>query len=598
MRTAAAPKVSAEAIPGEARPLLAPTEAGTESVVARASGDWPTVHRIVSLVAVLGLLWPEFKAWSDIVSAPLPGFATIMLTGGTLVLACLVARASTEEALERLDRWVLALGLLVLVVSVGWGLRNSSGYSTDEAAFVHGAAQLLLHGHDPYGANLLPSLAQFNVPHVYWTYTMSGGVVSTLGYPALPVLVAAPFVALLGNGQSVAIAEVVVLLIAIGATFAALPRPWRSMAVLLCVGFPALEGFAVAGLTAVLALPALIVVARRWTRVGESGNLSPPDRLAAVALGLAVSTNQLAWFIAPFVLVGILLLRQGNLEARRAFSVTSRWGGLAVLTFLVLNAPFIVWGPSAWWRGVAAPLSQHAIPYGQGLVGLTVFLGLGGGAIDAYTYVAVALYLGLLVVFAVHFRSLARCCFVLPVAALYASGRSLSEYWLVLVVPIVIGALTSDGASIKTAAQLSWPRPIALRVPAKIVMPTLFAPAAALLAAALLAPAPLSIQILRVGLNQQDTAVTRLWVAVHNRTDTPLRAHFAINSTGQASPFWRIVDGPAVLAGGAQARYVLGAPGVDTIDAGPFRLQAVTGSPRTISSSAIVRPRLTIQQGW
>jgi hypothetical protein len=40
---------------------------------------------------------------------------------------------------------------------------------------------------------------------------------------------------------------------------------------------------------------------------------------------------------------------------------------------------------------VTAPISQHALPYGQGLVGLTTVLRLGGGAVDAYTYTAGAL---------------------------------------------------------------------------------------------------------------------------------------------------------------------------------------------------------------
>jgi uncharacterized membrane protein len=290
-------------------------------------------------------------------------------------------------------------------------------------------------------------------------------------------------------------------------------------------------------------------------------------------------------------------MRQGPLGSNRARSVTIRYGGLAALTFLALNAPFIVWGPSAWLRGVAAPLSQHALPYGQGLVGLTAALGLGGGAVDAYTYAAVALYLGLLVLFAIHFRTVGRCCFALPAVALYASGRSLSEYWQVLVVPIVIGALSADGASLASAAQLIWPARLRLRVPARVVSPAVFAPAVALLAVALLARAPLSIAIVRVGVNRPDTAVVRLWVAVQNRSGEPLRPHFAINSTGQASPFWRIIAGPAVLAGGAQARYVLGVSDVDPAHAGPFRVQAVTGSPRTISSSSVFRPRLTYQEG-
>ena len=584
-------------VPVIRREPLAPAPEERAPSATRDPAGWLTIHRMVSLVAVLGLLWPELKTWNDIITAPLPGVMTIALTGATIVLASVVAAAPTEETIERLDRWVLGLGVLVLVAWAGWGLRNSSGYSTDEAAFVHGAASLLLHGQDPYGANLTPSLARFGVPEIYWTYTMSGGVVSTLGYPALPVLVAVPFVALLGSGQAVVFAEIVVLLIAVGTTFLALPRPWRPLAVLVCVGFPALEGFATAGMNVVLMLPALIVVARRWTRVGESGSLVRQDRLAAVALGLALSTNQLAWFAAPFVLIGILLLRRGDLGRRRACAITVRYGGLAALTFLALNAPFIVWGPSAWARGVAAPLDQHAIPYGQGLIGLTAALGVGGGAIDVYTYAAFALYLGLLVLFAASFRTLARCCFALPVIALYASGRSLSEYWLVLAVPIVVGALAADRGALKTAAELTWPARLRLRVPARIVSPALFAPTVALLAVALLVPAPLSIDVLRVGVNQPDTAVLRLWVAVRNRSSTALRPHFAINSTGQASPFWRILEGPSVLAGGAEARYVLGVTDVDPAHAGPFRVQAVTGSPRTISSSSVFRPRLTYQEG-
>ena len=585
-----------DAVDGADRAQLAPAPVDDVRSQARDPAGWLSAHRMVSLAAVLGLLWPEFKAWSDIVSAPLPGLTTIALTGATLVLACLIAAATSEEALERLDRWLLALGLLVLVAWVSSGMRSSSGYSTDEAAFVHGAASLLLHGHDPYGANLLPSLARFGVPSKFWTYTMSGGTVSTFGYPAFQLLVAVPFVALFPNGQAVVFAEILALGVAIALTFAFLPRRWRSLAVLLCVGFPALETFVLAGLNVVLMLPALLVVARRWAHVGEGGRLARQDCVAAIALGLAVSTSQLGWFIAPFILLGIVLLRAQRLGSTRALALSGRYAGLAALTFLVLNAPFIVWGPSAWWHGVAAPLSQHALPYGQGLIGLTAFLGLGGGAVDAYTYAAVALYLGLLALFAVHFRSLARCCFLFPAVALFASGRSLSEYWLVLVAPIVIGAISADGVSLRAAVDFR-PSLLRRRATAKAVSAALFAPAAALLAVALLVPAPLSIRVLKTQMNQPDTAVVRLWVAVRNRTGAPLRPHFAINSTGQASPFWRIVNGPAVLAGGAQARYVLGVTDVDPADSGPFRLEAVTGSPRTISSSAVIRPRLTFQEG-
>jgi hypothetical protein len=202
----------------------------------------------------------------------------------------------------------------------------------------------------------------------------------------------------------------------------------------------------------------------------------------------------------------------------------------------------------------------------------------------------------LLVAFAARFRTLARACFLLPVVVLYASGRSLSEYWLVLAAPALISAVALDSASLRSAAELSWPRHLRLRLPARFVFPALFAPAAALLALALLTPAPLSLTILRDQLDAHRTAVAQLWVAVDNRSDQQLRPHFAINSTGQASAFWRIISGPATLAPGQEARYVLGATELDPSVAGPFLLQAVTGSPRTISSSSVFRPSL--QQAW
>lgn len=559
---------------------------------------WLDAHRIVSLVAALGLLWPAVIAWRDIVAAPLPGLATIVMAAAALVLACLLAAARTEAELERLDRWLLVLGLLILGAWAASNLSIGSGYTTDEAAFVHGAASLLLHGRDPYGANLLPSLAKFGVPPAFWTYTMNGGAVSTLGYPALPVLVTAPFVSVLGDGQAVVVAALLALALAAITAFAVLPRTWRALAVVMCVAYPALEGFAVAGLTVVLMLPALIVVADRWARVGEEGRLSNRDRVGAAALGLVLATSQLGWFIAPFLLVGIVLLRTPSLGGRTACKVASRYLGVAGITFLALNGPFIVWGPAAWWEGVLAPITQHALPYGQGLIGLTTFLRIGGGDLNAYTYAAGALYLALMLVFAARFRILARACFLLPVVALYASGRSLSEYWLVLAAPAVVSAVATDSNSLRAAAELAWPKRVRVRLPAKAVFPALFAPAVAFFALALLSPAPLSINILRTQLDRQGIAVAQLWVDVRNRSDTRLRPNFATNSTGQASSFWRILAGPAVLAPGADASYVLRATDLApvTSGSGAFLLQAVTGSPRTISSSSLFRPPL--QQSW
>ena len=96
--------------PALARPPRGTSNANGMHDVAPASG----AHRALSLVAALGLFWPTLQAWNDIVSVPASGIATVALFGATLFLVCAIATASTEAALDRLDRWLLVLGLLVL----------------------------------------------------------------------------------------------------------------------------------------------------------------------------------------------------------------------------------------------------------------------------------------------------------------------------------------------------------------------------------------------------------------------------------------------------------------------------------------------------
>jgi hypothetical protein len=551
-----------------------------------AAGSTMSVHRAISLLALLGLFWPLMNAWGDIVSVPASGLAVVAMTGAGLWLVAAVATARSEEALERLDRWLLVLGLLVLVAQLATKLVGSSGYGTDEAAFEQSAATLLLHGHDPYGVNLTTALSAFSTPSKYLTYTMSGGTVSTYGYPALPLFVVAPFVQLTGGGQAVPIADTFVLMLATVLVFRQLPKAWRGLAIVLCVGFPALAGFAYTGVNLIIAMTALLVVAFRWTATGRGGRLGRDGVLRALAFGLALSCNQLAWFIAPFLLVGIFLIRRTEIGDRRALGVVTRYLGLAAGTFALVNAPFVIWNPGAWLHGVAAPLTQHAIPYGQGLVGLTLFLRLGGGAMDAYNYAAALLYVGLLVLYATRFRTLGRACFVLPLLALFVSGRSLAEYWMTTIAVMAVAVLSARESEIRAASPLRlWPGGSSRA--GRWASAALFVPAAVCLAVALGTPQPLDMHIVRARSNSALRSVQDVQIWVHNRTDGPLEPHFATNVSGQAV-LWPTRSGPPVLAAHASAVYRLSAPDPSSMppNGTKFMVEAVTGSPRTISSTA------------
>jgi hypothetical protein len=263
-----------------------------------------------------------------------------------------------------------------------------------------------------------------------------------------------------------------------------------------------------------------------------------------------------------------------------------------------VNSPFFLWGPGAWLRGVVSPLTQHAIPFGQGLVSLTTSLRLGGGAMDAYNYAAAFLYLAVLVIYLLRFRTLARACFLLPVAVLFVSGRSLSGYWVTPIAVIAVGALTSDERLIARAGQLTvsgrrrlpgWTR--------QAPFVGLLLPPVICLGVALATPQPLTLRFLSAYHPRGMDQVEEVRVLVHNRIAQSLEPHFAINVTGHAV-VWRTVRGPRVLAPSQTAVYRLVAPsefmpphvGIPSVDI-PFVLEAFTPSPRTISSTGQIRVR-------
>jgi hypothetical protein len=82
----------------------------------------------------------------------------------------------------------------------------------------------------------------------------------------------------------------------------------------------------------------------------------------------------------------------------------------------------------------------------------------------------------------------------------------------------------------------------------------------------------------------------RLTVQVTNTTGSPVSPHFATSTGATTSPYWKVSSGPAVLAAGRSARYVLlapsggvGGPGVND----RILLRAVAPSPMSLSTQLI-----------
>jgi hypothetical protein len=550
-------------------------------------------HRVTTVLAAFSLFAASFATWQTVVQVPVTG--VISVTGFAAELVLVVA--ALVLPVDRLRHVDLALMLIGLLVLTGWALfaiYMQPGYGTDEAAFVQYGASALLHGHNPYQANLTPALSEFRVPVQYATYLLGGGIVHSLGYPALPVLVTALFIPLTGGVQSVIIADVLALGATCVVTYFLLPRTWRAMAVLLTVGLPIMFGYSVSGVTAVLMGLPLVVVAWRWTETGlttvaypahghrtEAGRLGRAGTARAICLGLAVATQQIAWFIAPFVLIGLWRLRREDVGRRQACRVLRRFLGWTAATFMAVNLPFILWAPGAWLSGTFSPVLQHAIPYGQGFIDAAMFFNLGGGALVFYTITGVLVYVGILIAYTARFDQLGRACFVLPVLALFFTTRSLAEYFMTLIVVWTVSLLTTNWELFKHVPRLWCGQRPRLRLLA------LFVPALAAATVALAVPSPLRLSVLSVRTNGELEGVWRFEVSVTNTSSYGLRPQFQANYMGQPTTFFDRLNGPATLAPGQHAVYTLAAPNRGSMPGimTPFVVVATTAHPETISVS-------------
>src|ERR1035437_5516833 len=135
----------------------------------------------------------------------LPASGLLILTG----LGVVVVIWSAHRVIRSTQVVVLvgaAVGFAMLTVLIVLG---NPSYGTDEIAFDQYAAQLVLHGMNPYLHSMAPSLAIFHVPDIFRTYLLNGGQVHTLSYPAGSFLLYTPSLLLGMHMQAAVVTDAV-----------------------------------------------------------------------------------------------------------------------------------------------------------------------------------------------------------------------------------------------------------------------------------------------------------------------------------------------------------------------------------------------------
>jgi hypothetical protein len=540
----------------------------------------------MTLLATISLFIGTRGAWTNAISSHPPVAAVISVCyAGILILGILTLVVRSRAALARVDLAVLAVAIVLVVC--GYVLNHAG---TDEGVLTARATKEFLLGHPIYGQ---PWRSIFQ-GRIAVTKTMSGGADYTYAYPPLAVMLAAPFYAVMHSAAAVTMLTTGALIAGTVVLWWLLPAPWRSAATAACLGFGLLPGYARDGYPAIVSVALLIPVVVLWPATGAGGRLGRYGVLRAICLGAACAAQQLPWFLAPFLIVGIYLVRRGELGHRSALAVVARYTGITLLAWLLANVYFLVQDPKDWISGLLLPLTQGAILHGQGVMGISYYFTAGSSRLAFYSYGSMLLAAGLLAAFALFVKRLGPSATVLPWCAFYLATRSQDGYFL-LMTPLWLAAAATVPASAFAGAwqpRIPWLRGQAARA---ALAAGLVAPAVLCVAVAAASPPPLRLTVSSIGtVAKVHRGITRITFAAVNTTDTALKPNFATRIGQGASNWWRISSGPATVLPHTSARYVLLPAGkvypVSVTKRLRMYLCAFTGSPMTISSVRLSLP--------
>jgi hypothetical protein len=555
------------------------------------------LHRALALLACISLFIGTRTAWTGALNASPTVLAVLSACYLAILLttvAALIVRSS--RGLAMVDVLILGIGCALVV-----GALIADHKPNDEGTLVAQAARSMLAGGGVYGVAWPQVFAQQHIPI---TWMMGGGADYTFGYPPLDVLLTAPVLAFVGFPAVASVVTTAAVLVGSLVLWRLLPIDWRSGATAVMLGFPFMPHYARLGYPAIIAMVWLIPVVVRWPSIGRGGRLRRSDLLRAACLGAACATQQLAWFVAPFLIVGLYALRRGESSPRRALATVGPFVGIAAATFLLINLPFIVGNTSAWASGVLLVLTQHAIPHGQGLIDVSFYLTDGSSELDFYSYATLLLTLGLLGLSAVWVRRLGPALTVIPWIVFYLSIRSQDGYFL-LMTPLWFAAVATAPPS---AFQHAWQprlrmptplgslRPVGARrlrgAPGRIALAgLLLAPSLLCATVAIASDEPLELGIVSTSAHAaHEVGIWQITVDVVNNDAVALAPRFTISTGPSITPFWTAAGGPDQLAPHQRATYVLTATDPAGYTPGPDRylyLRAVTDRPMTVSTVRI-----------
>jgi uncharacterized membrane protein len=531
-----------------------------------------------TLAGVFLMTW-SFRLSGYVTFAPwLAGPVAALGLAGLLatVIAWLPEQVVSERRQHQAGWLVLAAALAALALWSYFQVFTAPDYGTDEIAFDQYAAQLALHAINPYLHSMAPAFPLFHVSPNGYTFQLNGQPVTRLSYPALSFEAYLPLLALGLTTQAAVWVNVGAWALGCAVLYAVLPTRLAPLATVIA-SISVFISYAVGGVTDALFVPLLVGAAVSWDRFALTRG--PAAWRGPLLMGLAMAVKQTPWLAAPFVVAGIALESGQAAGWRRAAGDGARYAGIALAAFLAPNLPYLAGAPGAWLRGVLTPFSSHAVPAGQGLIGLSLSLPVGGGSLLAYNAAAVVVFAAAFACYLTTYPALKPAAFLLPSVVLFFAARSFGSYLVMLLPAAVAAAATVRRPPLPgTGCWRHWKPVAAVAVAATVVA----------VAVAVATPSPLAVSIRSVRTTGQLATVDQVTLAVANRTGHPVRPAFTIEVGTSMTAFWQRERGPVVLGPYQRASYTIVAPSyfaMPSIGNG-FQVLAFAQDPASVSRSA------------
>ena len=532
-----------------------------------------TERTLRTLAAVFLLTWSfrlsgylTFATWLA-VPVVLMGLTGLL----AIVGAWLPAGSLASRRQRQIDLAVLAAVIAVLAMWSYFQLYITPDYGTDEVAFDQYAAQLALHGINPYLHSMAAAFPLFHVSPNGYTFLLNGQPVTKLSYPALAFEAYLPLLAVGVTTGAALWTDVAAWALGAVVLYAVLPRKLAPLAAIV-VSLDVFTGYAVGGVTDFLFMPLLIGAAAGWDRFawtrGRAAWLGP------ILMGLAMAVKQTPWLIVPFLVAGIVLESRRLRGWGQGIRDGVRYLGITAGAFLVPNLPYLLNSPRGWLSGVLTPIMAQTVPAGQGLVSLSLSLSVGGGSLRDYTFAAIVVFVALLACYMTTYPVLKPATFLLPSIVLFFATRSFGSYLVMLIPAAVAAAATTQ----RPQSPASWRY-------RKWVVSGAAASCGLAVLAALTSPSPLAMVIQSVRTTGQLATVDELTVSVTNNSGHSVRPAFTIETGTSMTAFWRRVHGPPVLGPHQKATYTIQAPSyfaMPSITNG-FQVLAFSHTPPAVS---------------